>query len=635
MPRAAQEMCIRAVAATCERAPGVLDALPPACAPRVLGLLGTSVPLELAVPVRSPPQGRSPWFACKQGDLRGCLRARHQRRHCPAAAVLRELLAAARARTLEPGGAGARSRRLRLPTGCWPAQTGAAGRTPCAGGGRLLEAHVPGALPRGGAGSVRSPALRAPACLPARRAGCLRTKHGLLAPGQPAVHVRRAGCCALLRALHQTVSASPSLPEQAVTVVRLRPVARNRLMHAAPASSPLGSPQRSAASRGARPRSFDGEPASEERLLALLRLAGEHVRALALRHLPAHLDLGALLQHLPRWPPATRRRPARPPGHAARLQPRALGACWPALRPRSLPGLDRLAARSLGSARVTGRRSGGSTCSVPAPRRAGRQHGLPPAGQGRPGNQPGCAARQAARGEAAGRRGRAGWPRWRWRTGSARCAWATTARCSACAWPRAARCRRRARASGAARRAARCPGAQRRARAEGAGGVVCPENCEACAGEGDAHRQKAAPLELSSGCWDRAACLLSSRACLEPTTGLLCIRTSGVASSPLQRCTGTLCSARLAAEAPGLWAVAGERRGRSAGAGDRAVPGAPGPQRQPAGGRQGAPAGQRAGARARHPPLPRAQPGAPHRGGALHAVPPRSATCVKLPSRLA
>ena len=56
MPRAAQEMCIRAVAATCERAPGVLDALPPACAPHVLSLLGTSVPLELAVPVRSPPR---------------------------------------------------------------------------------------------------------------------------------------------------------------------------------------------------------------------------------------------------------------------------------------------------------------------------------------------------------------------------------------------------------------------------------------------------------------------------------------------------------------------------------------------------------------------------------------------------
>ena len=84
-------------------------------------------------------------------------------------------------------------------------------------------------------------------------------------------------------------------------------------------SYPVDSSRRSAAGRGALARRFDGEPASEEQLLALLRLAGEHVRALALRHLPAHLDLGALLQHLPRWPP---RRSA-----ARRGRPQTLRAC--------------------------------------------------------------------------------------------------------------------------------------------------------------------------------------------------------------------------------------------------------------------------------------------------------------------
>ena len=94
------------------------------------------------------------------------------------------------------------------------------------------------------------------------------------------------------------------------------------------------------------------------------------------------------------------------------------------------------------------------------------------------------------------------------------------------------------------------------------------------------------------------------------------------------------CSAgRLAAKASRP--VSPVRHMWSAGAGDRAVPGAAGPQRQPARGRQGAPAGRRAGARARHPPLPRAQSGAPRLGGALHSVPLRSAICVKLPSRVA
>ncbi|KAK9834878.1 hypothetical protein WJX81_005732 [Elliptochloris bilobata] len=44
---------------------------------------------------------------------------------------------------------------------------------------------------------------------------------------------------------------------------------------------------------------FDGESAGEERLLALLRCTGGHVRALALHQLPLHLDLAALFQHLP------------------------------------------------------------------------------------------------------------------------------------------------------------------------------------------------------------------------------------------------------------------------------------------------------------------------------------------------
>ena len=46
-------------------------------------------------------------------------------------------------------------------------------------------------------------------------------------------------------------------------------------------------------------RRFDGEPTGEERLLALLRVTGGHVRALALRQLPVALDLAALFQHLP------------------------------------------------------------------------------------------------------------------------------------------------------------------------------------------------------------------------------------------------------------------------------------------------------------------------------------------------
>ena len=46
-------------------------------------------------------------------------------------------------------------------------------------------------------------------------------------------------------------------------------------------------------------RRFDGTPASEERLLAVLRVTGGHVRKLALRQLPVQLDLAALLQHLP------------------------------------------------------------------------------------------------------------------------------------------------------------------------------------------------------------------------------------------------------------------------------------------------------------------------------------------------
>ena len=50
---------------------------------------------------------------------------------------------------------------------------------------------------------------------------------------------------------------------------------------------------------GTQARRFDGEPASEERLLAVLRVTGGHVRALALRQLPVQLDLAALLQHLP------------------------------------------------------------------------------------------------------------------------------------------------------------------------------------------------------------------------------------------------------------------------------------------------------------------------------------------------
>ena len=49
----------------------------------------------------------------------------------------------------------------------------------------------------------------------------------------------------------------------------------------------------------AKMRRFDGEPASEERLLALLRCTGGHVRALALQQLPVHLDLAAVFQHLP------------------------------------------------------------------------------------------------------------------------------------------------------------------------------------------------------------------------------------------------------------------------------------------------------------------------------------------------
>ena len=44
---------------------------------------------------------------------------------------------------------------------------------------------------------------------------------------------------------------------------------------------------------------FNGEPAGEERLLALLRCTGGHVRALQLHQLPVMLDLAALFEHLP------------------------------------------------------------------------------------------------------------------------------------------------------------------------------------------------------------------------------------------------------------------------------------------------------------------------------------------------
>lgn len=41
------------MAANFERSPGALAGVPGACMPRVLRLLGTDVPLELAVPVTS------------------------------------------------------------------------------------------------------------------------------------------------------------------------------------------------------------------------------------------------------------------------------------------------------------------------------------------------------------------------------------------------------------------------------------------------------------------------------------------------------------------------------------------------------------------------------------------------------
>ena len=42
------------MAASFERGPGALEGVPGACMPHVLRLLGTDVPLELAVPVTSP-----------------------------------------------------------------------------------------------------------------------------------------------------------------------------------------------------------------------------------------------------------------------------------------------------------------------------------------------------------------------------------------------------------------------------------------------------------------------------------------------------------------------------------------------------------------------------------------------------
>ena len=46
-------------------------------------------------------------------------------------------------------------------------------------------------------------------------------------------------------------------------------------------------------------RRFNGQPDGEERLLALLRCTGGHVRALQLQQLPVALDLAALFEHLP------------------------------------------------------------------------------------------------------------------------------------------------------------------------------------------------------------------------------------------------------------------------------------------------------------------------------------------------